>query len=604
MNPTSKLIVKNMRGQIGQRYEATWRNNLLKLDWDGEFLKPFAEKTATSGYVGLGKCVDALVRFTAMTQDPTLLALRTHVIDTMLKCQTPQGYLGLYAPKARTMQLWDIHELAYVLWGLLTDWAYFQHKPSRSAAIKLGEYLLKQMADVDPTQLLNGDQDSVAQELNIIGLDRSLLALTQVTGDVRYQNYVVTKLKIETWDLPIVLERHGKIEGHAYAYLTRCLAQLDLYEQTKNNELLKQTRQAMFFLVHSLGLVITGSCSISECWHDDQRGNGELAETCATAYLIRVCARLLRYDNDGKWADLMERTIYNALFAAQSSDGRKIRYYTPFEGPRQYYDTDTYCCPNNYRRIVSELPDLIYDWQEQILQVNLYETSAACIELADGQQATIEQITNYPSDGEINFYIELDHDACFALRLRQPRWCDDAHLIINGELQKVAVEKGFLTIFRTWQSSDHVRLTLSIKPRLVQGLAKQAGKVAVMRGPVVYCAQASQINIKNVDGKSSAVDQAHDLGAFTSLVIQELPQTQMDLSGPPLVLKGQVDSPDGCQCYEVVIPLMPYPDPDGDRTYFKVGPTVAVVRDHLLAKEVQQDSRLKRHHFDPDAIKT
>ncbi len=68
----------------------------------------------------------------------------------------------------------------------------------------------------------------------------------------------------------------------------------------------------------------------------------------------------------------MDRTIYNTLFAAQSPDGRRLRYYSPVEGPRVYFEGDTYCCPCNYRRIVAELPQMVYYQQENGVTVNLY----------------------------------------------------------------------------------------------------------------------------------------------------------------------------------------------------------------------------------------
>ena len=130
--------------------------------------------------------------------------------------------------------------------------------------------------------------------------------------------------------------RWGRIEGHAYAYLAHALAQLQLYRVEPDERLLRTTRRAMDFLTRHEGLVISGTCGDHECWHDTQSGTTNLGETCATAYLLRTLDDLLRLEGDSRWGDLMERTIFNALFAAQSPDGRHIRYYTPFECSRAY----------------------------------------------------------------------------------------------------------------------------------------------------------------------------------------------------------------------------------------------------------------------------
>ena len=133
----------------------------------------------------------------------------------------------------------------------------------------------------------------------------------------------------------------------------------------------------MDFLTRQDGLVITGACGYQECWHDNQQGFFKLGETCATAYLIRLLDNMLRLEGDTLYGDMMERTIYNALFAAQSPDGRNLRYYSPFEGKRVYFDKDTYCCPCNFRRIIAELPTMVYYRCGGGLAINLYTTSIA-----------------------------------------------------------------------------------------------------------------------------------------------------------------------------------------------------------------------------------
>ena len=142
--------------------------------------------------------------------------------------------------------------------------------------------------------------------------------------------------------------------------------------------LLSQSRKAWDFMIRGEGATIGGGCGQWECWSDNQDGRGDLGETCSTAYQLRLMDRLQRRDQKSSHpGDLMERTIYNALFAAQSPDGRQIRYYAPFEGPRVYFGMDTYCCPGNFRRIVSELPTMIYYHAPNAVMVNLYTSSTA-----------------------------------------------------------------------------------------------------------------------------------------------------------------------------------------------------------------------------------
>ena len=94
----------------------------------------------------------------------------------------------------------------------------------------------------------------------------------------------------------------------------------------------------------------------------------------------------MRLEGDLRYGDLIERSIYNALFAAQDPAGRRIRNCTPFEGPRQYYGSDGFCCPGNYRRIVAELPEMVYyRTQAGGIAVNLFTESKKTIELTGGR---------------------------------------------------------------------------------------------------------------------------------------------------------------------------------------------------------------------------
>lgn len=195
----------------------------------------------------------------------------------------------------------------------------------------------------------------------VTGIERTMLALHRQTGEASsYRDFVVKTRALPEWDLPVIIGRRQGIEGHVYAYIARCLAQLELYRQQPDRRLLRQTKRASDFMLHHDGLHIAGGAGQCEIWTDDQDGRGDLGEACATAYQLRLYDSLLRLEGDARMGDLIERTIYNALFAAQSPDGRRLRYFSPTEGPREYWATDTYCCPCNYRRIVSELPAMVF----------------------------------------------------------------------------------------------------------------------------------------------------------------------------------------------------------------------------------------------------
>ena len=562
-------------GEIGRRIDVTIQNNLLVLDADKDFLAPFEQRNRGDGYIGLGKLIDSAVTLAAHTRDANATALKDRLIEHILKHQEPDGYVGLLKPDSRVSGLWDVHEIQYIAWGLLRNHELFGHAPSLAAARKIADYLIANWSKVPDDW---GQRTGVATHVVVTGLERTVLALHRITGDARYLEFVTKQRQLPEWDLPIIIGRRPGIEGHIYAYMARCLAQLELYRAAPDPRLLRPTRRAMEFMLKNDGLSITGGCGQWEIWTDDQDGRGELGETCATAYQLRVYDALLRQNADATLGDLMERTIHNALFAAQSPDGRQLRYFAPTEGPRVYHPTDTYCCPCNYRRIVAELPAFIYYTDAVGVVVNLYADSQAKLR-AGGVDVAIRQETTYPSSGQVKIQVEPAAPAAFALRLRIPAWAKGAKATVNGDSVVGEIKPGtFLTIRREWKAGDAVSLDMPMEFRLVSGRQRQAGRVAVMRGPLLFCLDpAQQKALEEMDGA--------DLGRIT-----------LDPSSLSAVPDATV-RPDGIACQvqawhsgfglgakgDFVLKLTEFADPEGKQTYFRLRDMSPAVDDELLA---------------------
>ncbi len=547
-------------GLIGQRLDRTVKNNLLVLDVEKDFLEPFRQRNQHGGFVGTGKLVDALVHFAAGTQDDQVLARKQLVVRELLKTQEADGYLGLMVPEARMWELWDVHEMVYLILGLTADHEYFEEKPSLEGARKLADYIIRRWTAEPEMQPGRG---AISDHMAMTGIGSAMLALAQQTGDRRYLDFCTGLLHIPEWDYPIVIGRHGRIGGHAYAYLSRSLAQLKIYRLAADKKLLTQSRKALDFLLHDDGLVITGTCGDHECWHNTQAGTQNLGETCTAAYLIRWLDNLLRYEGEPRYGDIMERAIYNALFAAQSPDGRRIRYYTPFDGPRAYFDKDTYCCPNNYRRIVAELPGMVFYRAQGGVVVNLYTPATTTLELADGNQIEVRQDTDYPNSGKVVLHVTPVGAATFPLQLRIPAWCGEATVSVNRR-EAVSVRPGFHTVKREWQAGDTVELNMPMPWRLVQGRKAQSGRVAVLRGPMLYCLnRARHPELAEVDLRLLTLDPSSLTGPFP------------DDSVRPDGLACKVRAWWPGQWYPMAEPglsltLSEYADPAGEAVYFHV----------------------------------
>ena len=562
-------------GEIGRRIAVTISNNLLRLNIDKDFLASFQKKN-DAGYIGIGKLIDGVVRMAAYTGDEQLMTLKNHLISEIIKGQEPDGYIGNMTPPHRMWTLWDIHEMGYIINGLNTNFKLFGDKPSLDAAEKGAGYLIKNWHSMPQ----NWEKTTgVAVRIAITGVHRTMLNLYGSTKDHSYLDFCLKQLKLENLDPGIVIGRRSLIEGHIYGYMAGCLAQLEMYRLIPDKKLLNPTLKAIDFMTAKNGMSISGGAGQTEIWTDDQDGGADLGESCATAYQLRVYDNLLRLKGDSRYGDIMERTIYNALFGAQSPEGRQIRYFTPLEGDRHYHNGDTYCCPCNYRRIISELPSMVYYRLENGVAINLYSPSNALISLGNDHKVTIRQETDYPNFGRVVISVDPLEPISFALKLRIPSWCRDATISVNGKPANIICKSGkFSVVDRLWKAGDKVVLDMPMKWRLVLGRERQAGRVAVMRGPLLFCLNPAQ-------NESLAKNERVDFGR---LIIDKASIEQ-------LPVMSSVVRPDGIACRlkadnkpfsmgnsgNLTLTLTEFADPDGKCTYFRVPDLAEAVPDEL-----------------------
>lgn len=563
-------------GEIGRRIAITIDANLLKLDIDKDFVGPLADKNRKDGYVAAGKLLDAAVRFAAYQKNPAVLELKNNLVRKITSLQQDDGYIGIMLPEQRVTALWDVHEMGYLVYGLLSDFEFFGNEASLKSARKLADYIIANWNKVPADW---GKQTGVATEVAATGMERTMLRLFTLTHDQKYLDFCVKQRHLAEWSPAIVIGRRPLIEGHIYGYLCRCLSQLELNATAPDERLLAPTRQAVDYMLHRDAMAITGGCGQWEIWTDDQDVRGELGETCATAYELRVFDHLLRTTADSHYGDLMERIIYNALFAAQSPDGALIRYYAPLEGPREYFPLQNYCCPANYRRIVAELPQMLAYQTPDGIAMNLYSAARGEFKLAAGAKVRLVEETDYPNSGKVQIRVGLEQPTSFTLRLRIPSWSKGSSLWVNDE-PVAGIQSGqFAAITRTWKSDDVVRLDMPMPYRFVLGRKRQSGRVAVMRGPLVFCLDGSQS--KQLAGRDGA-----DLGRIT-LDPQSISAPEPDTAVRPdgLAITIQAWKPD-YRCDrpgDLTLRLTEFADPKGTAAYFRLQDFSQACDDELLA---------------------
>lgn len=257
-------------------------------------------------------------------------------------------------------------------------------------------------------------------------------------------------------------------------------------------------------------------------------------ETCAAIGSVFWNQRMFSLYGEAKYFDIVERTLYNGLISGIGLDGKTFNYTNPMEfnlrnGKVSGEKTRVpwfgcSCCPTNVNRLLPSVPGYIYAQEGNNLYVNLFVSSETNLTLANmtigkskkPQQVAVKlsQTSNYPWDGNIKINVEPQKTAFFPLYVRIPGWARNEpfpsdlyafadassskiELKINGQVADIQIQNGYLVLNRNWQKGDVVELNLPMEVRRVKANDKvkaDIGKVALQRGPVVYCAEFTDNN--------------------------------------------------------------------------------------------------------------
>jgi len=241
-------------------------------------------------------------------------------------------------------------------------------------------------------------------------------------------------------------------------------------------------------------------------------------ETCAAIGSVYWNHRLFMLKGDAKYYDIIERTLYNGLIVGLSLRGTEFFYPNPLESDGIYKFNqgsctrqawfDCSCCPTNLIRFVPSIPGLIYAIDEDSVFINLYMSNSAMISLPDNQ-IRLAQETQYPWDGKVLIKVSPKEKGKFTVKLRIPGWSmnqvipgdlytfldssrAEFKVSINGKEYQQTVRRGYVNLTRKWKDGDQIELVLPMAIRRViadEKVKEDIGKVALERGPLVYCAE-------------------------------------------------------------------------------------------------------------------
>jgi uncharacterized protein len=500
-------------GWLGKRIDANAANRLAKVDLEGR-LRPFQNPTERDGWSGehIGKWLHAASLAWQYNHDDATRKRLDDAVTRLAACQAADGYLGTYGPQWHWGG-WDVWTHKYNLIWLLACYDATGDKRALEAARKIGDLM---------AATFGADKRDIIQSGTHVGMAATsvlepVALLYRTTKDPKYLE--LARYIVRSYDAPngpkIVrtltdAKSVAKTANRkAYEMMSNLVGLCELYRATGDDTYLRPCLNAYDDIVENQ-MYLTGGTSLGEHFQDPHHlpNTGAVSENCAQVTWLQLCAQLLRITGEVKYADTLERIVYNHLLASQKPSGDALCYFTPLAG-RKPYDGGMNCCTSSGPRGIALVPTLAYSLAPGTVYVNFYGPSELDAKVA-GTPLRIVQKTDYPIGGKVDLAIEPQQAARFELALRVPGWTKSHKASLNGEPLKTEAQPGqYLRIAREWKKGDRIELELAMPAVLVRGTHTNEGMVAVRRGPLVL-AFDSQLNPGMAPTQVSPIAAADD----------------------------------------------------------------------------------------------
>ncbi|KAB0872739.1 glycoside hydrolase family 127 protein [Cronobacter muytjensii] len=487
----------------------------------------------------VAKWLEAVAWSLCQKPDAELEKTADEVIALIAAAQCDDGYLNTYftvkAPGERWTNLAECHEL-YCAGHMIEAGVAFWQATGKRHLLDVVCRLADHISDVfgPGENQLHGYPGHPEIEL-------ALMRLYDATQEPRYQalaRYFIEQRGTQPHFYDIEYEKRGRtsywntygpawmVQDKAYSQAHQPLTEQDravghavrfVYLMAGVAHLARlsgdeEKRQACLRLWENMArrqLYITGGIgaqSSGEAFSSDYDlpNDTVYAESCASIGLMMFARRMLEMEGDSQYADVMERALYNTVLGGMALDGKHFFYVNPLEvHPKTLKFNHIYdhvkpvrqrwfgcaCCPPNIARLLTSLGHYLYTAREDALFINLYIGNR--VELPVGEGTLRLRVSgDFPWHEEVQIHIDSPQPVEHTLALRLPDWCDAPRVMLNGSPCEGDTRKSYLWLRRAWQEGDTLTLTLPMPVRRVYGnpLARHvAGKVAVQRGPLIYC---------------------------------------------------------------------------------------------------------------------
>lgn len=369
-------------------------------------------------------------------------------------------------------------------------------------------------------------------------LELALMRLYEATGEQRYADLAKFFIdehgnnkkdkEVESWttkiynmdDMP--LREVKEPAGHAVRALYLLCGMADVANEYGDKALEESCKRCYASIVNKRMYITggVGSTSMGEAFTVDYHlpNRTAYAETCASISLAMFCLRMLKLENDAKYADTVERVIFNGVLSGVSMSGKEFFYENPLEIDLDFNDINPAtvtkerypiterpemfscsCCPPNIIRFITSIGGYIYGYDDDTIYINQFIDSQLQM---DGTEIVLT--TNYPADNKVHIQSSTDKKR---LAVRIPEWCQN----IKTD-QEYIVKDGYM-IFDT-VANHEVTLEFDMPVTALQSNRRvhdNAGRIAISRGPIIYCAEGVD-NGEDLNTVYLGLDEEYQLG--------------------------------------------------------------------------------------------
>lgn len=479
-------------GVLGERMRVNLEGRLLHIE-ENDLLAGYRQRPGNHPWIGehIGKYLHAAANTCRLTNNEALRWQMTRVAQELLKTQKDDGYLGTYLDKDRWTS-WDVWSHKYNLIGLLAYYELTGGERALTAASKIGT-LLWQVFVQDGRDIIASSTHVGMAATSVL---EPLCRLYRYTGDKRHLELAMHITK--TWEQPngpklvSSLLTHGNVSrtanGKAYEMMSDLVGLLELYRLTGEKEFFDAPRRAQNDIVERRRF-ITGTVSNYEYFQDDfllpAEQDNNVGEGCATVTWLQLNWHLLRLTGEARYADELERTVFNQLLAAQDAKTGDICYFTPMNGAKSPR-TDINCCRSSEPRGISMIPQLVWGNDNGAVKILMYAPGE--LKLDD---VHIVSQTDFPSTGKVRLLINPTRPGTrIPIMLRVPSWTKRFTVTSAGR-QMEGRPGQFVSIDRTWSGPDRIEIDMDMTVQVVDGGKSYPNHVAIQRGPQVMALEKS-----------------------------------------------------------------------------------------------------------------